>query len=202
MNAYNLCRRWLTGTRSVRLYKAETQRWWLQRQPWAQEVWGIEVVRAEGKRQSVVRGSRIIKAIGYDTDEPHRVRSSFGDPWEDTHCVPYYPLIEAKLNRQGCVHLIEKHGLPIPTKSACTFCPHNTMLEWSRLRAEEPELFQKAVTMSERAQIDNPEVVGLMRCNPHGKRQLHVWARGGYPDLKVPQEEDEDLEVMPCDCRT
>jgi hypothetical protein len=47
------------------------------------------------------------------------------------------------------------------------------------------------------ATIESPDVVGLMRCNPHGQRQLHVWADGGYPDIA--QEKQTENE-QPCEC--
>ena len=45
------------------------------------------------------------------------------------------------------------------------------------------------------ATITAPDVVGLMRCNTHGKRQLHVWAEGGYGASDTGREEE-----MPCEC--
>lgn len=55
---------------------------------------------------------RIIKAIGYDAGEDYRVRKAFQDPWEDARLIPWYPLVEAGIDRDGCEELIESEGLP------------------------------------------------------------------------------------------
>ncbi len=41
----------------------------------------------------------------------------------------------------------------------------------------------------------SPDAIGLMRCNPNGKRQLHEWADGLYGELAA----DLDTDI-PCDC--
>jgi len=167
-------------------YKAETQRWWVSRQPWALAEWAA--------------GRRLVKAIGYDLDEGRRVRSAFQNDWEEARFVPWYPLYAAGLDRADCEELIAEEGLPSPGKSACTFCPGNKLAEWEELRVEEPAAFAEAVEMSRRAapNIEEPDVVGLMRCNPHGKRQLHVWADGGYDGCQLGGREDS----APCECAT
>ena len=185
-------------------HKGDPQRWWAARQPWTNEEW-----RA---------GRKLVKVVGYDLDEQRRadkaaiaiapppagaINPLTGKPprdygkWERERFTFWYPLIEAKLGREECEELIESEGLPLPPKSACTFCPNNTLEEWRELRETEPEAFADAVTMSRRAEatITNPVDVGLMRCNPAGKRQLHVWADGGYPDARARQL---DLD-MPCE---
>lgn len=162
-------------------YKAEPQKWWLARQDWAQAEWAA--------------GRRIAKVIGYDAGESQRVVAAFQNPWEAARFVPWYPLHGEGLDRDDCVALIRDAGLPVPPKSACTFCPSNTLEEWKRLRVEEPGRFAEAVAMSRNAELVQPDVVGLMRCNPHGRRQLHVWADGGYPDCG-----DELESPMPCEC--
>jgi hypothetical protein len=120
---------------------------------------------------------------------------------EDRCYEPWYPLFEAGIDREGCEALIREAGLPPPPKSACTFCPNNQLEEWVRLRERHPDRFAYAVAMSRRAEatVQNDRVVGLMRCNPRGKRQLHVWADGGYPDLPAPRAANDD-DTMPCEC--
>ena len=167
-------------------YKGDTQRWWAARQEWAKELWAS--------------GRKIRKVIGYDAGETRRVKKSFQNDWEEARFVPWYPLHDAGFDRDGCEELIRGAGLSVPPKSACTFCPNNTLEEWTDLRRDEPEMFARAVEMSRNAEttLTAPDVVGLMRCNPHGKRQLHVWAAGGYDDgepLKGGREDE-----MPCEC--
>lgn len=166
-------------------YKGDTSRWWAKRQPWLADAWAS--------------GQRAIKIIGYDASEQRRARPAFQDPWESVRFVPWYPLIEAGLDRDDCETLIAEAGLPLPGKSACTFCPHNTMAEWEALRRDEPDAFARAVEMSRNAEpmITAPDAVGLMRAAPHGRRQLHVWADGGYDEADA-REHGED--AVPCEC--
>lgn len=156
------------------------------------------------KRKIRVTGERLVKVIGYDVDERRRVRDRFDNPWEHERFTPWYPLVEAGMGREDCVALITDEGLPPAYKSSCTFCPSNSLSEWIELRDVEPEAFAQAIEMSRRAHptLESPEVVGLMRCNPHGKRQLHVWADGGYPDIpkSLSRADDEGLDNMPCEC--
>lgn len=181
-------------------HKGDASRWWARRQAW------IEEEKAAGRK--------VVKATGYDVDERHRAEKALrvmaapGDPfynpksknsakWERERFTFWFPLIEAGMGLEDCVEAIEAEGLPVPPKSACTFCPSNTLAEWEELRREDPQAFADAVAMSRDAAgtITDPETVGLMRCNPHGKRQLHVWAEGGYG-----AEPSRQLELaMPCE---
>lgn len=149
-------------------YKRAPQVWWTEKQAWAQTVWA--------------HGERLVKCIGYDVDELRRVRPGFNDPREDARYVPWYPVIEAGLGREDCEALIRDEGLPVPRKSACVWCPNNTLEDWRTLRTEHPDLFAEALAMEAHAEpmIENPDIVGLMQCHPHGRRSLRVWAEGGY----------------------
>lgn len=169
-------------------YKGEPQRWWCARQDWCLDEWAAD--------------RRVVRVMGYDVDESRRVAKgqSFFNEWEAKRFVSWYPLHEAGIDREGCEDVIARAGLPPAVKSACTFCPNNTLAEWEALRREEPEAFAYAVAMSRRAEpgLDSPDVVGLMRCNPMGKRQLHVWADGGYGGELGPETENP----LPCECAT
>mgnify|MGYP001583448261 CR=1 FL=1 len=164
-------------------YKGDTQRWWVARQPWAQAEWSA--------------GFKIAKVIGYDGGEERRALKAFQNAWENARFEPWYPLYDERIDREGCEALILAAGLPLPGKSACTFCPNNKLEEWEQLRREEPDRFEEAVAMSRNAEVDSPDVVGFMRCNPHGKRQLHVWAEGGYEGGLGGRDDEEE---MPCEC--
>ena len=176
-------------------YKGDTQRWWIARQPWAQEEWAS--------------GRKVAKVIGYDAGEVGRVGRvgrAFQNEWENARLVPMYPLYDAGLDRDDCCDLITDEGLALPPKSACKWCPNNTLAEWEEFRVDDPDGFESAVALSRNAVVQSPDVVGLMRCNPRGQRQLHVWADGGYA-LKPGgwsggAADDEGGENMPCECAT
>ncbi len=168
-------------------YKAAPQRWWMERQEWAQAEWAA--------------GRKIIKVIGYDADEDARVRPYFNDPVENSQYKPWYPLFDAEIDRAGCEALIRAAGLPVPRGSACTFCPNAHMDEWRELRDRHPALFAYAVEMSRRAEagLTNPRECGLLRNAPKGRRQLHLWVDGAYGE-GLPQDDPAAPAVQPCEC--
>jgi len=165
-------------------YKARPATWWTERQPWALDAWA--------------RGEKITRAIGYDADEPQRAKAVFLDADEARRFLPWYPLQSAGIDRDGCEKIIIDAGLPLPPKSSCKWCPSNTLAEWDELRRDDPEGFAEALLLSRTAELDAPDVVGLMRCNPHGKRQLHlrVWT----DDAPTACGPDEGRDAMPCEC--
>jgi hypothetical protein len=87
--------------------------------------WKGERIDDEVKRQFGDCG--VYRLIGYDaspTDVRRFWRTMNGS---GSKARPndqfFYPLIEAGLERQGCIDLIESAGLMAPPKSSCTFCP-------------------------------------------------------------------------------
>ena len=164
-------------------YKITPCNWYVERQPWAHTEWN--------------EGRRITRAVGFDAEEDARVERALLADAESALFRVWYPLYEAGINRTGCEDLIRDAGLPLPRKSACTFCPNSTLQDWRDLRRLHPDLFEYAVEMSRRAapHIENPDVVGLMRCNPAGRRQLHVWAES---DDEPPSSQSPP--PMPCEC--
>lgn len=165
-------------------YKARPSTWWCERQPFIKEAWA--------------RGEKVTRAIGYDADEENRARPEFMDPQEASRYLPWYPLLNAGIDRDGCEALILDEGLSLPGKSSCRWCPSNTLSEWRWLRDNDPEGWSEAIDMSRNAEIDEPDVVGLMRCNPKGKRQLHLYVWDDAPSQC--STDDGDRDAMPCDC--
>jgi len=80
---------------------------------------------------------------GISTDEPHRATPSR----EADGYTSAYPLIELGLSRQDCLQLVAEAGLPQPPKSSCWFCPYKTTDQWTTMRRERPELFDKSVAL-------------------------------------------------------
>ena len=81
-------------------------------------------------------------AIAYD--EVHRVKDSRVD-----YVTHLHPLVDRRINRAGCVEIIEKEGLPVPTRSSCFFCPFNSADRWRWLHDRHPGLYEKAVALEE-----------------------------------------------------
>ena len=60
-----------------------------------------------------------------------------------------YPLIDRRITRAGCVEIIEDAGLPVPPRSACYFCPFNSVDRWRQVYRDHPDLYEKAMALEE-----------------------------------------------------
>ncbi len=60
-----------------------------------------------------------------------------------------YPLIDRRLAREACIEIIRGEGLPVPPRSACTFCPLKSMERWRQTFEETPDSFDQAVELEE-----------------------------------------------------
>ena len=70
--------------------------------------------------------------LGISTDEAARMKSS--DVKYITH---RWPLVEKRMSRGACIQWLQSHGLDIPVKSACVFCPYHNAREWQDIRKSE-----------------------------------------------------------------
>ncbi len=52
-----------------------------------------------------------------------------------------------RMSRSDVMAAYEKHGIPIPPKSSCVFCPYQSDLAWRNLKKEFPEDFAAAVAV-------------------------------------------------------
>lgn len=84
--------------------------------------------------------------IGISLDEIERANRGRDEKWEKRE----YPLLDLGMNRIHCANLIESVGLPVPPKSSCFFCPFHSLLTWSELRRDQPELFNQAVRLEDK----------------------------------------------------
>lgn len=128
--------------------------------------------------------------LGIDAGEVHRARYASEGRRENR-----YILIEENINRSGCEEIIKAHGLPIPPKSGCWFCPFQKISQWKKLRQSYPEMFCQAVRMEQRQNEQRAEI---------GKEPFYM---KGKPLQKLVNEAQtvipgfEDLaELPPCQC--
>jgi hypothetical protein len=94
--------------------------------------------------------------IGYSIDELHRVPKKDRRGW----CRLAFPLIDRFINRVMCRAVIEGAGLPVPKKSRCWMCPHQTAAEWQEVKAD-PGQWAAAVALDRQVRERDPEQKGL-----------------------------------------
>ena len=80
---------------------------------------------------------------GISTDESHRATPSR----ESDGYSSAYPLIELGVSRADCLRIASDAGLPQPPKSSCWFCPFKTTEQWTRMRRDAPDLFERAARL-------------------------------------------------------
>lgn len=105
------------------------------------------------------KASGVTQWVGISTDEVQRARPVHkkNAKWLTNR----WPLIEMRMSRMHCIEWLKAKGLPIPPRSACSFCPYHTNEEWRRLIAEEPGEFEKAVAYERALQATFAQVVGF-----------------------------------------
>ena len=94
--------------------------------------WKIAPMRR--KIQEVRKGKPVEMWLGITTDEIQRMKES-----DVKYIVNRWPLIELGMSRNDCKLWLEKHGLEIPGRSACSFCPFHDTAEWREIMASEPD---------------------------------------------------------------
>jgi len=67
------------------------------------------------------------------------------DPWQ----VNRWPLIELQFRRADTIRWFGRNGHPTPPRSACWFCPHARNPRWVALKAEHPDLWERACRLDE-----------------------------------------------------
>lgn len=100
--------------------------------------WKGRVVARYARRVLGVEGE-IVNWIGFSLEERRRVKGEAGRR---------YPLLDLLLTRADCERIILDAGLPLPSKSRCFICPHQTAAEWAEVRAQ-PALWAEAVAVDE-----------------------------------------------------
>lgn len=105
--------------------------------------WKITPIRAAirqlsgGKR---LPANAVEQWQGISLDEAHRMRTS-----DVKYINNRYPLVELRLSRADCIQWLQDHGLPVPDKSACVFCPYQSMNHWREMKRRGGDAWRKIV---------------------------------------------------------
>jgi len=129
-------------------------------------------------------GQQVEQWLGISLDEFQRMKDS-----DVKYCVNRWPLIERRMTRLDCVTWLDRHGIEIPPKSACTFCPFHSTAEWRRIR-QTPEDWQEAITVDE----------AIRKVRPPYDLYLHP-ARIPLVDVDLRSEQDKgQLSLWDAEC--
>lgn len=113
--------------------------------------------------QSQRNGQPVDMLLGISADEWQRMRDS-----NVKYITNSYPLIDKKMSRTDCMRWLDEHGLEIPPKSACYFCPFHTTKEWDRIKQTSD--WEKVVETDRMIRNARPSALGL-RLYLHASRQ-------------------------------
>lgn len=111
------------------------------------------------KIQPLYRAARALGAdhlvcqLGISLDEYHRMKPAKVQ-WVENR----WPLIELRLSRRDCLTIISEADLPIPPKSACTFCPYQSTSRWQWRAIERPEEFEQVAQLEDVIRAREPNV--------------------------------------------
>lgn len=98
--------------------------------------WKIQPMRRRISEELLARGLNkdagiVEQWLGITLDEWHRAKDS--DVKYITH---RFPLLDMKMTRADCAGWLQKHDLPMPIKSSCTFCPYHSRGAWEQLKRD------------------------------------------------------------------
>lgn len=86
----------------------------------------------------------VTQLLGISLDEWHRAKDS-----NVKYITHAYPLLERNMTRNDCVNYLERHGLEVPGKSACVFCPYHNKRAWQEMKRENGDDWRKSVEVDE-----------------------------------------------------
>jgi len=89
--------------------------------------------------------------IGYTLDEFQRAGDS-----KVKYIKNRFPLLEMNYTRGDCLAWLDRHDLPSPGKSACTFCPYHNRITWENMKRENGQDWLQAVDVDARIRDKRP----------------------------------------------
>lgn len=158
-------------------FKTCSQRWKTQPQDKFLNNWQPAI-------DSWAAGGKVVKLIGYDADEAHRIKD-----YDDKKYMVAYPLVSWGWGRKMCIKTVADAGFN-PAKSACFFCPNARRHEVLSLAKTHPELMDRVRRMEGNAQLT--DVKGLGRS----------WRWSDLVDADAAQMKmfEDVVDEMPCGC--
>ena len=92
------------------------------------------------KREKVKKDMKVEMLMGISYDEIFRMKMNR---------LPYitniFPLIDLKMKRIDCKEWMKNNNYPNPPRSACTFCPYHTNIEWRKIKEENKQEWDEVI---------------------------------------------------------
>jgi len=86
------------------------------------------------------RSASVEMQMGISLDEWHRMKDS-----DVKYVKNVYPLIDKRISRKDCITWLEQHGLDVPPKSGCVFCPYTSASAWKQRKKEGGANWERAI---------------------------------------------------------
>jgi hypothetical protein len=106
----------------------------------------------------------------------------------------HYPLVDMRMNRAACIAWLESHSLPVPPKSACTFCPYRSVASWKAQKQRGGPDWQESL------EVDT--AIRNKRDTQHGLLYVHPARKPLAEAVSIPEDfgaKQLGLEDAPCD---
>lgn len=139
--------------------------------------WCTDKFKVRPLRKAVGKDDLVM--VGFAADEAKRVKEQYGKLGRQ------FPLIEMGITSADCNRIIQDYGWPVPLKSACYICPYQRWNNWNWLKANHPDLLQKAVDLellSYEIRPQDRENFGLFGGKPLWKYAEGIQYEFGFPE--------------------
>lgn len=117
-------------------------------------------------------GKPVEQWLGISLDEAERMK-----PSDVKYITNRWPLIENRMTRNACIAWLVRHGLDVPDKSACVFCPFHNRSAWWSMKSQGGNDWRKAVEVDE----------AIRKARPPFDLFVHS-SRVPLADIKSPQD--------------
>ena len=123
---------------------------------------------------------------GISLDEIKRMRSS-----DVKYITNVYPLVGMRMNRGDCINWLLQHGLDVPQKSSCTFCPFHTREQWRTMKRQGGENWEEALAADRE----------IRDTRDHHELFVHSLRKPLEEAVRIPEDQGaHQIEMeMPCD---
>ena len=113
---------------------------------------------------------------GISWDEALRMKDS-----DVAYIKHVYPLVETRTKRSDCVTWLEDHGLEVPPKSSCVFCPYRNRDSWKELKRNGGSDWDHALEVDDAIRDKRFEAVGL-------KLHIHPYRKPLPEAISIPED--------------